>query len=97
MLSPLLLCVFISELQECVMITNEKFVEVLKSLTKEDFDTAQKVLLSLSEKFDDLTTIDLFTESEIKEISSLLESYDGEVRVSVLVYKFKELLCSQQQ
>ena len=79
------------------MITNEKFVEVLKSLTKEDFDTAQKVLLSLSEKFDDLTTIDLFTESEIKEISNLLESYDGEVRVSVLVYKFKELLCSQQQ
>ena len=79
------------------MITNEKFVEVLKSLTKEDFDTAQKVLLSLSEKFDDLTTINLFTESEIKEISNLLESYDGEVRVSVLVYKFKELLCSQQQ
>ena len=78
------------------MITNEKFVEVLKSLTKEDFDTAQKVLLSLSEKFDDLTTIDLFTESEIKEISNLLESYDGEVRVSVLVYKFKEILCSQQ-
>jgi len=79
------------------MITNEKFVEVLKSLTKEDFDTAQKVVLSLSEKFDDLTTRDLFTESEIKKISNLLESYDGEVRVSVLVYKFKELLCSQQQ
>ena len=79
------------------MITNEKFAEVLKSLTKEDFDTAQKVLLSLSEKFDDLTTIDLFTESEIKELSNLLESYDGEVRVSVLVYKFKELLCLQQQ
>ena len=78
------------------MITNEKFAEVLKSLTKEDFDTAQKVVLSLSEKFDDLTTIDLFTESEFKEISNLLESYDGEVRVSVLVYKFKELLCSQQ-
>ena len=83
------------------MITNEKFAELLKSLTKEDFDTVQKALLSLSEKFDDLTTIDLFTESEIKEISSLLESYDGEVRISVLVYKFieefKELLCLQQQ
>ena len=78
------------------MITNEKFVEVLKSLTKEDFDTVLKVVWDLSEKFDDLTR-DLLTESEIKEISNLLESYDVEVRVSVLVYKFKELLCLQQQ
>ena len=79
------------------MITNEKFAEVLKSLTKEDFDAAQKLISVLYDKFDDLSTREMFTEDEKEIYSNLIESYDDEVRVSVLVYKFKELLCSQQQ
>lgn len=72
------------------MITNEKFVEVLKSLTKDDFDAAQKLISDLINKFDDLSTREMFTEKEIEKISNLLESYSDEVKVAVLVCKFKE-------
>lgn len=72
------------------MITNEKFAEVLKSLTKEDFDAVQKIISNLYDKFDDLSTREMFTEKEIEKISNLLESYSDEVKVAVLVCKFKE-------
>ena len=72
------------------MITNEKFAEVLKSLTKDDFDAAQKLISNLYDKFDDLSTREMFTEKEIEKISNLLESYSDEVKVAVLVCKFKE-------
>ena len=75
------------------MITNEKFAEVLKSLTKEDFDAAQKIISNLYDKFDNLSTREMFTEKEIEKISNLLESYSDEVKVAVLVCKFKEWLC----
>ena len=75
------------------MITNEKFAEVLKSLTKEDFDAAQKLILDLYDKFDDLSTREMFTEDEKERVSNLLESYSDEVKVAVLVCKFKEWLC----
>ena len=72
------------------MITNEKFAEVLKSLTKEDFDAAQKLISNLYDKFDDLSTREMFTEKEIEKISNLLESYSDEVKVALLALKFKE-------
>ena len=72
------------------MITNEKFAEVLKSLTKEDFDAVQKIISNLYDKFDDLSTREMFTEDEVVEISNLLESYPDEVFVALLVLKFKE-------
>ena len=72
------------------MITNEKFAEVLKSLTKEDFDAAQKIISNLYDKFDNLSTREMFTEKEVEKISNLLESYSDEVKVAVLVCKFKE-------
>lgn len=82
------------------MITNEKFAEVLKSLTKEDFDAVQKLISNLGNKFDDLSTRDMFTEVEIAGISKLLEAHSDEVKIAVLVYKFKgvfeEELCLQQ-
>lgn len=82
------------------MITNEKFAEVLKSLTKEDFDAAQKLTSNLGNKFNDLSTREMFTEVEIAGISKLLESYSDEVKIAVLVCKFKvvfeEELCLQQ-
>lgn len=73
------------------MITNEKFAEVLKSLTKEDFDAAQKLISNLGNKFDDLSTREMFTEVEIAGISKLLESYSDEVKIAVVVCKFKEV------
>ena len=83
------------------MITNEKFVEVLKSLTKDDFDAAQKLISDLINKFDDLSTIEMFTEDERERISNLLESFSDEVKIALLACKFKEVyeedLCSQQQ
>ena len=72
------------------MITNEKFAEVLKSLTKDDFDAAQKLISDLINKFDDLSTREMFTEGENERISNLIESYPDEVGVALLALKFKE-------
>ena len=86
------------------MITNEKFAEVLKSLTKEDFDIIQKVMWDLSEKFEDEEVAVLFTKDELEQVNEVLESCSDEVRVAMLVCKFKEAyedvykeeLCLQQ-
>ena len=72
------------------MITNEKFAEVLKSITKEDFDEAQKLISNLITKFDDLSTRELFTEAEKERITNLIDSYPDEVGVALLALKFKE-------
>ena len=72
------------------MITNEKFAEVLKSLTKEDFNAAQKLISDLITKFDDLSTRELFTEAEKERITNLIDSYPDEVGVALLALKFKE-------
>ena len=72
------------------MITNEKFAEVLKSLTKEDFDAAQELISDLITKFDDLSTRELFTEAEKERITNLIDSYPDEVGVALLALKFKE-------
>ena len=72
------------------MITNEKFAEVLKSLTKDDFDAAQKLISDLINKFDDLSTREMFTEDEKERITNLIDSYPDEVGVALLVLKFKE-------
>lgn len=77
------------------MITDEKFVEVLKSLTKDDFDAVYKLISDLGNKFDDLSTRNMFTEDELNRISELLNNNDDEIRVAVLVCKFKEGLCLQ--
>ena len=73
------------------MITNEKFAEVLKSLTKEDFNAAQKLISDLITKFDDLSTRELFTEVEKERITNLIDSYPDEVGVALLALKFKEV------
>ena len=71
------------------MITNEKFAEVLKSLTKEDFDNTQKLVLDLFEKFEDELVTDLFTLDELEQINELIDSYPNEVSAATLVCKFK--------
>ena len=71
-------------------ITDEKFVEVLKSLTQEDFDAVQNIVDQLEEKFDNHESRVMFTENEIKTISNLIESNSQEVLIGVLVTKFNE-------
>ena len=73
------------------VITDEKFVEVLKSLTQEDFDEVQNIVDQLVEKFDNPETKkSMLTEDEIKTVSKLIDSNSQEVLIGVLVTKFKE-------
>ena len=71
-------------------ITDERFVEVLKGLTQEDFDAVQNTFDQLVEKFDSDETKSLFTENEMKTVSKLTESNSGEVLLGVMVTKFNE-------
>lgn len=71
-------------------ITDEKFVEVLKSLTQEDFDAVQNIVEQLTDKFDNHETKNMLTENEIQTVSKLIESNSQEVLIGVLVTKFKE-------
>jgi len=72
-----------------VNITDEKFVEVLKSLTQEDFDAVQNIVEQLTDKFDNHETKSMFTENEIQTVSKLIESNSQEVLIGVLVTKFQ--------
>ena len=76
--------------ERVVSISDEKFVEVLKSLTKEDFISAHNVVSEIGDKFENVGLRACFTEAEIKNLSELLEDYDDEIRVAVLVTKFQE-------
>jgi len=71
-------------------ITDEKFANVLKSLTQEDFDVVQNVVDQLTVKFDDHENRSLFTKDEFEALSKLIESNNQEVLIGVLVTKFKE-------
>lgn len=90
MLGLLYICLMFSERRSGVNITDEKFVEVLKSLTQEDFDAAKVLVDQIGSKFDNHETRNLFTEDEIKNLSKLLDSYGNDVRVVTIVDKFKE-------
>ena len=72
------------------VITDEKFVEVLKSLTQEDFDEVQNIVDQLVEKFDNPETKSMFTENEMKTVSKLIDSNSQEVLVGALITKFNE-------
>ena len=89
----MLMCLL--EGERVVNISDEKFVEVLKSLTQEDFDAAKVLVDQICSKFDNHETRNLFTEDEINNLSELLDSYSSDVRVVTIVGKFKEGLCSQ--
>lgn len=96
MLGLLYICLMFSERRDGMNITDEKFADVLKSLTQGDFDVVQNIVEQLITKFDDHETKSLFTENEIGTISKFIESNSQEVLIGVLVTKFKEDLCSQQ-
>lgn len=71
-------------------ITDEKFVEVLKSLTQEDCDAVQNIVEQLTDRFDNHETKSMFTENEIQNFSKLIDSNSQEVLIGVLVTKFNE-------
>ena len=71
-------------------ITDEKFAEVIKSLTQEDFDAVQNIVEQLTNKFDNHETKGMFTENEIQNVSKLIDSNSQEVLIGVLITKFKE-------
>ena len=71
-------------------IADEKFAEVLKSLTQEDFDAVQSIVEQLTDKFNNPETKSMFTENEIQTVSKLIDSNSQEVLIGVLVTKFKE-------
>ena len=60
-------------------ITDEKFANVLKSLTQEDFDAVQNIVEQLTDKFDNHETKSMFTENEIQTVSKLIDSNSQEV------------------
>lgn len=95
MLGLLYICLMFNERSGSMNITDEKFVEVLKSLTQEDFDAVQNIVEQLTAKFDNHETKSMFTDNEIKSISKFIESNSQEVLIGVLVTKFQESLCSQ--
>lgn len=51
-----------------VNISDEKFVEVLKSLTKEDFISVHKVVSEIGDKFENVGLRACFTEVKLKFI-----------------------------
>lgn len=90
MLGLLYICLMFSERRNVMNITDEKFANVLKSLTQEDFDVVQNTVDQLTVKFDNHETKKLFTENEMETISKFIESNSQEVLIGVLVTKFKE-------
>ena len=88
-LNKVFINVFINVKGEVVNITDEKFVEVLKSLTQEDFDAVQNIVEQLTAKFDNNETKGMLTENEIQNVSNLIKSNSQEVSIGVLVTKFQ--------
>ena len=77
------------------MITDDKFIQVLKSLTQEDFDVMQNLVDQLVEKFLNPESKSLFTENEMNILSNLIETNSDEVLICLLITKFQEDLCLQ--
>ena len=77
------------------MITDDKFIQVLKSLTQEDFDVMQNFVDQLVKKFLNPEIRSLFTENEMNILSNLIETNSDEVLICLLITKFQEDLCLQ--
>lgn len=72
------------------MITDRKFVEVLKGLTDGDFSEAKDVIDKLTEKFNCRELRSHFTEEEFNRFTGFVERYDEDLLTTVLVTRFKE-------
>ena len=66
-----------------------KFVEGIKSLTKQDFEDAKVLVQSLYDFFENKESKKYFDEETLLYVEELLESYDDEVSTVAIAIKLK--------
>ena len=72
------------------MITQQKFIDVVSTLTEDDFKEAQDLIEQLSQLFEDETLRMRFSQDSLETVRSLINNkYSDEVTIAVLVSKFK--------
>ena len=72
------------------MITQQKFIDVVSTLTEDDFKEAQDLIEQLTELFEDETLRMHFSQDSLETVRSLInDKYSDEVTIAVLVSKFK--------
>ena len=72
------------------MITQQKFIDVVSTLTEDDFKEAQDLIEQLGHLFEDETLREQFSQDSLETVRNLLNNkYDEEVTIAVLVSKFK--------
>ena len=72
------------------MITQQKFIDVVSTLTEDDFKEAQDLIEQLGQLFEDEKLRMHFNQDSLETIRSLIDDkYSEEVTIAVLVSKFK--------
>lgn len=72
------------------MITQQKFIDAVSTLTEDDFKEAQGLIEQLSQLFEDETLREHFSQDSFETVRSLInDKYSDEVTIAVLVSKFK--------
>ena len=72
------------------MITQQKFIDVVSTLTEDDFKEAQDLIEQLSQLFEDETLREHFSQDSLETVRNLInDKYSDEVTIAVLVSKFK--------
>ena len=72
------------------MITQQKFIDVVSTLTEDDFKEAQDLIEQLGQLFEDGTLREHFNQDSLETVRSLInDKYSDEVTIAVLVSKFK--------
>lgn len=71
------------------MITQQKFIDVVSTLTEDDFKEAQDLIEQLGQLFEDETLRMHFNQDSLETVRSLInDKYSDEVTIAVLVSKF---------
>ena len=72
------------------MITQQKFIDVVSTLTEDDFKEARDLIEQLGHLFEDETLHEHFSQDSLETVRSLInDKYCDEVTIAVLVSKFK--------
>jgi hypothetical protein len=72
------------------MITQQKFIDVVSTLTEDDFKEAQDLIEQLGQLFEDETLGEHFSQDSFENVRSLInDKYSEEVTIAMLVSKFK--------
>lgn len=72
------------------MITQQKFIDVVSTLTEDDFKEAQDLIEQLTQLFEDKTLREHFSQDSLETLAELVNGkYDEEVMIAVFVSKFK--------